>query len=183
MEVFGNGGSASLCGRVKTEVFENGGSASLCGRAKTEVFENDYVTGIGMSQLKKQNGCFLIRFRWCSVDGRKRYQNASVDEKLFIRFQETENGGFRKRISENGGVCLRKRRFSKTLSRVEVFENGGSASLCGRVKTEVFENDYVTGIGMSQLKKQNGCFLIRFRWCSVDGRKRYKNASVDEKLF
>ena len=41
---------------------ENGGSASLCGRAKTEVFENDYVTGIGMSQLKKQNGCFLIRF-------------------------------------------------------------------------------------------------------------------------
>ena len=99
MEVFENGGSASLCGRVKTEVFENGGSASLCGRAKTEVFENDYVTGIGMSQLKKQNGCFLIRFRWCSVDGRKRYKNASVDEKLFIRFQEKENGGFRKRIS------------------------------------------------------------------------------------
>ena len=33
------------------------------------------------------------------MDGRKRYKNASVDEKLFIRFQETENGGFRKRIS------------------------------------------------------------------------------------
>ena len=33
------------------EVFENGGSASLCGRAKTEVFENDYVTGIGMSPV------------------------------------------------------------------------------------------------------------------------------------
>ena len=81
------------------EVFENGGSASLCGRAKTEVFENDYVTGIGMSQLKKQNGCFLIRFRWSSVNGRKRCKHASVDEKLFIRFQETENGGFRKRIS------------------------------------------------------------------------------------
>ena len=81
------------------EVFENGGSASLCGRAKTEVFENDYVTGIGMSQLKKQNGCYLIRFRWSSVDGRKRCKNASVDEKLFIRFQETENGGFRERTS------------------------------------------------------------------------------------
>ena len=79
------------------EVFENGCSASLCGRAKTDVFENDYVTGIGMS--KKQNGCFLIRFRWSSVDGRKRCKNASVDGKLFIRFQETENGGFRKRIS------------------------------------------------------------------------------------
>ena len=28
------------------------------------------------------------------MDGRKRYKNVSVDEKLFIRFQETENGGF-----------------------------------------------------------------------------------------
>ena len=63
-------------------------------------FENDYAfTGIGMSQLKKQNGCFFIRFRWSSVDGRKRWKNGSVDVKLFIRFQETENGGFRKRIS------------------------------------------------------------------------------------
>ena len=99
VEVFENGGSASLCGRAKPEVFENGGSASLCGRGKTEVSENDYVNGIGMPQLKKQNGCFLMRFRWSSVDGRKRCKNASVDEKLFIRFQETENGGFRKRIS------------------------------------------------------------------------------------
>ena len=40
-----------------------------------------------------------MRFRWSSVDGRKRCKNASVDEKRFIRFQETENGGFRKRIS------------------------------------------------------------------------------------
>ena len=85
---------------------ENGGSASLCGRAKTEVFENDYVNGIGMSQLKKQNGCFLMRFRWSSVDGRKRCKNASVDEKLFIRFQETENGGFRKRISVDRALSL-----------------------------------------------------------------------------
>ena len=83
----------------RVEVFENGGSASLFGRAKTEVFESDYVTDIGMSQLKMQNGCFLIRFRWSSVDSRKRCKNASVDENHFIRFQETENGGFRKRIS------------------------------------------------------------------------------------
>ena len=104
MEVFENGGSASLCGRSKTEVFaKTECSASLCGRVKTEVFENDYVTGIGMSQLKKQNGCFFMRFRWSSVDGRKRCKNASVDEKLFIRFQETENGGFRKRISVDQG--------------------------------------------------------------------------------
>ena len=68
-------------------------------REASERLRESLVTGVGMSQLKKQNGCFLIRFRWCSVDGRKRYKNASVDEKLFIRFQETENGGFRKRIS------------------------------------------------------------------------------------
>ena len=42
---------------------------------------------------------FFIRFWWSSVDGRKRCKNASVDENLFNRFQETENGGFRKRIS------------------------------------------------------------------------------------
>ena len=85
--------------------------------------------------------------------------------------------------SQTEVYCLRKRRFSKTLSRVEVFENVGSASLCGQAKTEVFENDYVTGIGISQLKKQNGCFLIRFRRSSVDGRKRCKNASVDENVL
>ena len=76
---------------------------------------------------------------------------------------------------ENGGVCLRKRRFSKTLSRVEVFENGGSASLCGRAKTEVFENDYVTGIGMSLVslvRDENECFLIRFRGRSKTLQKR-----------
>ena len=98
--------------RSKTEVYvcENKGfrKRSLEWRfLKTEVqhlcvdgvYEDDYVSGIGMSQLKKQNGYFLIRFWWSSVDGRKHCKNASVDGKLFIRFQETENGGFRKRIS------------------------------------------------------------------------------------
>ena len=95
---------------VKTEVFENsrvevfekGGSASLCGRAKTEVFENDYVTGIGMSQLKKQNGCFLIRFRWSSLCGRSKTlqkKNASVDKKNFLSIFKKQKTGFLKRIS------------------------------------------------------------------------------------
>ena len=57
MEVLENGGSASF---VWTG--ENGGSASLCGRAKPEVFENDYVTGIGMSQLKNKTDVFLSVF-------------------------------------------------------------------------------------------------------------------------
>ena len=33
-------------------------------------------------------------------------KNASVDEKLFIRFQETENRGFRKRISVDRALGL-----------------------------------------------------------------------------
>ena len=77
------------------EVFENGGSASLFGRAKTEVFENDYVTGIGMSQLKKTKRMFFLSVFggqvWTVENAAKK---ASVDENLFIRFQETENGGF-----------------------------------------------------------------------------------------
>ena len=83
---------------------ENGGSASLCGWVKMEVFENDYVAGIGMSQLKNKTDVFLIRFRWSSVDGRKHRKNArvSVDEKLFIRFQETENGGFQNALVWTG---------------------------------------------------------------------------------
>ena len=67
VEVFENGGSASLCGRVKTEVFKNEGSASLCGRAKMEVFENDYVTSIGMSQLKKQKAKRMFSYTFSVV--------------------------------------------------------------------------------------------------------------------
>ena len=93
------------------EVFENEGSASLCGRAKTEVQRlcvdgrkrrfSETITSLAsaMSELKKQNGCFLIRFRWSSVDGRKRYKNASVDEKHFYPFSRNRKRSFRKRIS------------------------------------------------------------------------------------
>ena len=41
---------------------------------------------------------------------------------------------------ENGH---RKRTFSKTLSRAEIFENAGLSFTCGRTKTEVFEYDDV----------------------------------------
>ena len=84
------------------EVFENGGSASLCGRAKTEVFENDYVTGIGMSQFHL---CMTKTDVFLSVFGGQVWtvENAAktlVWTKNFLSFfQETQNGGFRKRIS------------------------------------------------------------------------------------
>ena len=78
---------------MKTEV------QRLCVDGRKRRFSKT-ITSLALAcPSKKQNGCFLIRFRWSSVDGRKRCKNASVDEKLFIRFQETENGGFRKRIS------------------------------------------------------------------------------------
>ena len=38
------------------------------------------------------------------MDGRKRCENANVDVNTFMRFQETENGGFRKRISVVGAL-------------------------------------------------------------------------------
>ena len=43
----------------------------------------------------------------------------------------------------NGVFGMRKRRFSKPLSRVEVFENAVFLFACGRMKTKVFENDDV----------------------------------------
>ena len=58
-----------------------------------------------------------------------------------------KNGGFFSvlalRPHVNGVFGMRKRRFSKTLSRVEVFKNAVFVFTCGRVKTEVFENDDV----------------------------------------
>ena len=38
------------------------------------------------------------------MDGGKRCENASVDVNTFMRFRETENGGFRKRISVDGSL-------------------------------------------------------------------------------
>ena len=41
------------------------------------------------------------------MDGGKRCENANVDVNTFMRFQETENGGFRKRISVDGALVGR----------------------------------------------------------------------------
>ena len=38
------------------------------------------------------------------MDGGKRCENANVDIYTFMRFQERENGGFRKRISVDGAL-------------------------------------------------------------------------------
>ena len=38
------------------------------------------------------------------MDGGKRCENANVDVNTFMRFQETENGGVRKRISVDGAL-------------------------------------------------------------------------------
>ena len=44
----------------------------------------------------------------------------------------------------DGVFCHRKRSFSKTLSRVDIFEKAVFLLSCGRVKTELFENTDVT---------------------------------------
>ena len=57
MEVFENGGSASLCGRAKTEV------QRLCVDARKRRFSKTiYVNGIGMPQLKNKTDVFLCVF-------------------------------------------------------------------------------------------------------------------------
>ena len=58
-----------------------------------------------------------------------------------------ENGGFQKRSLEWRFLKSKVQRLCVDGQKTEVFESGGSASLCGRAKTEVFKNDYVTGIG------------------------------------
>ena len=73
---------------------------------KTEVFENAYVTAhlhVPAGKAISVQACVVrIRFQWSSVDGGKRCENANEDVNTFIRFQETENGGFQKRISVDG---------------------------------------------------------------------------------
>ena len=50
--------------------------------------------------------------------------------------------------------------------------------MCGRAKTEVYENDLL------RVKKNNQYgWKSGIRWSSVDGRKRCKKASEDEKRF
>ena len=47
------------------------------------------------SHTENENVSFLI----ASVDGRKRFENASVDEDICIHFRWIKNGGIRKRLS------------------------------------------------------------------------------------
>ena len=54
----------------------------------------------------------------------------------------------------------RKRRFSNTLSRVEIFENGDSSYSCGRAKTEVLKYDEV----MPRFKVCSSAHTIRKRY-------------------
>ena len=79
----------------KVETFENG-----CGRAKTpktKVFENADVMNLRISLPRRTK---TYHFLIASVDGRKRFENASVDADICIRFRWIKNGG----IYENGLV-------------------------------------------------------------------------------
>jgi hypothetical protein len=60
----------------------------------------------------------------------------------------------------NGVFGNRKRRFSKTLSRVEVFENAVFEFTRGRAKTKVFENDDVM-IGSSPYRDAGFVYVFK----------------------
>ena len=71
--------------------------------------------------------------------------------------------GYRPHVT--GVFGHRKRRFSKTLSRVESFENGDSSYSCGRAKTEAFKYDDV----MSRLKARSSAHTFENATC---GRRK-----------
>lgn len=68
-----------------------------------------------------------------------------------------ENGGFRPQV--NGIFGHRKRRFSNTFSRLEIFESGGLyRHVRGqRIKTEFFEYDEVKAAMQSCMCASNYC--------------------------
>ena len=75
---------------------------------------------------------------------------------------------------ESGRACLRQRRFSKTLSRVEVFENGGSETCVDARKRRFW---------VAIKKHHQHGKISGIRWCSVNSQKRCKNSSVDENVL
>ena len=83
----------------KVETFENGCLSFQRGQVKTpktKVFENaDVMNSICSLPRRTKTYRFLIDI----VDGRKRFENTSVDADICIRFRGIKNGGIRKRIS------------------------------------------------------------------------------------
>ena len=63
---------------------------------KIEAFENTDVMNSIISLPRRTE---TYRFLIASVDGWKRFENASVDADICIRFRLIKNGGIRKRIS------------------------------------------------------------------------------------
>ena len=63
---------------------------------------------------------------------------------VWKRISPPPHPGLAHRPHVSGRNGHRKRIFSKTHSRVEIFENAGLSFTCGRTKTEVFEYDDVT---------------------------------------
>ena len=98
MESFENAGLSFLCGRQKGSFSKKLTSQLIMQApiASLALLEHAYRTEKTSVLTKKASldHCFSAP----SVDGRKRCENASVDEELFIRFWATKNGGFQKRI-------------------------------------------------------------------------------------
>ena len=70
---------------------------------ETKVFENADVMNSIISLPRRTK---TYRFLIASVDGRKRFENASVDANICIRFRWIKNGGIRKRLVWTQAVAL-----------------------------------------------------------------------------
>ena len=94
----------------------------------------------------------------------------STRMRFHLRTQLFVNGyGFRPHVPDEND--RRKRNFSKTLSRLELFENAVFACTCGQTKTELFENAEDTlsvSIDSAQKLTQHGgralSFLVFYTW-------------------
>ena len=127
------------------------------------------------------------------------YPKARTKAPTLIRFQtktELFCSGYGYRPHYNAENDHRKRSHSKTLSRVERFENDDFWKRCflvWTVKTMLSENGDVIhrldrALAHSTVSIQNGeqtvpCGFSLDDRCSVDGRKRYENDKCGRKSF
>ena len=91
------------------------------------------------------------------------YFSGAVHTYPFLLENEYFFSGLAYRPLEFGENGHRKRIFSKTLSRVEIFENAGFSSTCGRTKTDNFEYDdviHVHHILLAWRMFNKGCYRI-----------------------
>ena len=95
------------------------------------------IQNFGLQKNLKQSGCCCLAL-YCKGNLRPRpHVSGSLENASFLSVLGSRPHG-------DGVFGHRKRIFSKTLSRVDLFEKAVFLLSCGRVKTELFDNADVT---------------------------------------